>query len=713
MNKIFTIILIFCALIANAQLTGSRNVPSDNYSGIAVVVDSLNTQGVGTSGITFVFADDAVFAQTAPVILTATGTLENPISFVRSNTGTEKPKLYFIGTAATSEACIQFSGSDYVTIDGLFISDTTITTEYGLYFLSNGTNGCQYNMVKNSTISLRKLDATTNYGVYLNSTPTVVSGANSFNLFYNNVVENCYIGYYLSCTTSDISMFDEANEVGNQASGTSLIQNLSMCGVYAYGQKGVRIFNNHIVNLVRTGTGNTAPAAISTNSDTPSASNNLITEISGNVIEGVSSSFTSVFGIYISSRNLSHNIFNNSVSGIYASGTSNFGATGINILGTNIIANIYNNYIFDVKSPLGATGTSTPASRGIYIGLASNVNLWYNTVVLDYQSTDANHQSAAVYVKSSTPTLDFRNNIFVNNTTFPAGGTGRSVAFYNSTNTLTMLSATADNNLYYVGTPTSKHLIFFGYSSSAPVADSTLEQYKLRAETREQHSVTENPTFMSATNLHINHLVSSVIAEGGTPITVPMNINTDFDGDARNTTLPDIGADELDGAWFSTVTFTVTNNNLPIVNASVSFNNTTLFTDNDGNAVFAHISLGSQQAVTINQTNYEPYTDAIDITQLSHLFPISLTVVGVASVENNQQYKVYPNPAENFICIDGNFLDTKKVELYSINGQYIMNCYLSGNSFTNRVSLQSLQTGFYILKIVSENNIQQYKIFKK
>ena len=44
--------------------------------------------------------------------------------------------------------------------------------------------------------------------------------------------------------------------------------------------------------------------------------------------------------------------------------------------------------------------------------------------------------------------------------------------------------------------------------------------------------------------LHINDTIATYIESRGIPIT---GINTDFDGDPRNLTTPDIGADELDG----------------------------------------------------------------------------------------------------------------------------------------------------------------------
>ena len=109
------------------------------------------------------------------------------------------------------------------------------------------------------------------------------------------------------------------------------------------------------------------------------------------------------------------------------------------------------------------------------------------------------------------------------------------------------ISDNTNNNLYYAGTPSSKHVIFYDGIN----ADSTLVQYKNRVSPRETNSVTENPPFINSVtppyDLHMNTLIATQTESGGTPITSPFPITTDYDGNTRNVATPDIGADEFAG----------------------------------------------------------------------------------------------------------------------------------------------------------------------
>jgi len=84
-------------------------------------------------------------------------------------------------------------------------------------------------------------------------------------------------------------------------------------------------------------------------------------------------------------------------------------------------------------------------------------------------------------------------------------------------------------------------------------SDQTLAAYKTRVSTRDNVSVTENltssPTFTStscgnAGFLHILTTLATQTESAGSPVA---GISDDFDGDLRNATTPDIGADEFAG----------------------------------------------------------------------------------------------------------------------------------------------------------------------
>jgi len=57
----------------------------------------------------------------------------------------------------------------------------------------------------------------------------------------------------------------------------------------------------------------------------------------------------------------------------------------------------------------------------------------------------------------------------------------------------------------------------------------------------EQNAVSAIPPFVSASNLHLTTL-STIIHNGGKPVDM---VTTDIDGEPRNATAPDLGADEI------------------------------------------------------------------------------------------------------------------------------------------------------------------------
>ncbi|MDP3444728.1 MAG: hypothetical protein Q8T08_17870, partial [Ignavibacteria bacterium] len=104
-------------------------------------------------------------------------------------------------------------------------------------------------------------------------------------------------------------------------------------------------------------------------------------------------------------------------------------------------------------------------------------------------------------------------------------------------------------NIYYAGTPSTNNVIFYGYNSSAPAIDATLEAYKTRTQTFDQNSYTEDVQFVANDDLHIPPLNTTIARGNAQPITNPIAITNDFDGMNRDVLNPDIGADELPNAF--------------------------------------------------------------------------------------------------------------------------------------------------------------------
>lgn len=253
-------------ITARAQLSGTLSVPSATYPTIASVVSALNTQGVGTGGVTVNVAAGYTETLTATLSLTATGTPANPIIFQKSGTGANPLITAYAnasGTAtaasATPDGIWNFVGSDYVTINAIDLAENStnntaaaaaatqaaaagILMEYGYaLFKASATDGAQHNTIKNCTVTLNRLNWTAAgagplfpgaAGIeMMNCTPTATqsgltvtaaSGGNSYNAFYSNTVQNCNVGIALSgyAAASPYTLADTSNDIGGSSAAT-------------------------------------------------------------------------------------------------------------------------------------------------------------------------------------------------------------------------------------------------------------------------------------------------------------------------------------------------------------------------------------------------------------------------------------------------------------------------------------------------------------
>ncbi len=281
----------------NAQaLTGTKTIPG-SYSSIQAAVADLNTNGVGTGGVIFNITAGYTETLTTPIVLTATGTALNQIIFQKDPlfTGANPLITAYTGTllassTASIDAIWSFSGSDYVTIDGIDLLDpatnTTATTQmevgYGFYKVS-ATNGANNNTVQNCVITLNRnnvtavasgprANATGSVGIeVINSTNTAVgtaitvtaaSGASSNNKFYTNTIQNVNFGIVLSgyAAPSPYTLADLNNDIGgsSNATGNNIINFGG--GVGATSQCGAVLINNQwsfniSYNIVNNNTG--------------------------------------------------------------------------------------------------------------------------------------------------------------------------------------------------------------------------------------------------------------------------------------------------------------------------------------------------------------------------------------------------------------------------------------------------------------------------
>jgi hypothetical protein len=324
------------------------------------------------------------------------------------------------------------------------------------------------------------------------------------------------------------------NTFTNITAGTSAITSIMTVG---YSNTGLTT-NNVSGNTFSSISGGGAITILTS----PTASQNFF----NNTINGVSSSGASAVNAMTFTGGVTQNVSKNK---IYDLSGSNAGSTVNGILVSTVptTINIFDNLIGDLRTP---AASATNPINGINITSSTattTLNVSFNTIYLNASSTGANFGSsgisAAASATATSAALNLRNNVIVNTST--PSGTGVTVAYRRSGTSLSNYGAPSNNNDFYAGAPGAARLIFFDGTNS----DQSIAAYKARVTTRDSASFTENPTFLStngssANFLHIDPAVATHLESGGAPVS---GITDDFDGDARNASTPDVGADEFNG----------------------------------------------------------------------------------------------------------------------------------------------------------------------
>ncbi|NLJ07424.1 MAG: hypothetical protein GX437_07130 [Sphingobacteriales bacterium] len=435
----------------------------------------------------------------------------------------------------------------------------TTTTLYGI-FLSTGTSS-NVEIYKNTVSLYISSSSSSTYGI---NNAMGSTAANNTVKIYNNTVKNItaistytgsFYGIYNSASADKVfiekNLIDSVNIPG---SGSLYCIYTSATYLKLY------LDSNIVRNVTKTGTGTTYGI------DQYNTATNGYEYIYGNTVYNISNTSTgNIYGIYsypVSSTN--KEIFSNTVYGLTTLGTTIYGistASGDSIyLYKNKIYNltsmnanatvygiymssgtngwIYNNFVSDLEAPSSSGANSV---NGIYFNGGTNAGVYFNTVYLKAMGTSSTFGSNALYTSTSV-NIDVRNNILVNLSM--TGSSGVNAAYKRSTTTQTTHSSSSNNNLLYAGTPSGNNVIFYDGTNK----DSTLAQFKNRFNPAESNSISENPPFVNVSSkpydLHIKTNVATQIESGAAPVSSPVAITDDIDGNSRNTNTPDIGADE-------------------------------------------------------------------------------------------------------------------------------------------------------------------------
>ncbi len=502
--------------INNTSPTGGTN-----FNSFTDAINALNSEGI-SGPVTFNVSAGQSFTENPPAI-TTTGTAVNMVTFQKSGTGAN-PMVRPTGTTAGNEAGITLSGVDYFTFDGIDINIATgSAVEFG-YLVRNAsaTDGAMNNTIRNASITLNKANtssigvlqtSSTSFGVGL--TPTVAGGANQNNTYTNLTIQNVYNGMLLvggSGTFTDNNNTVSNNTVGGATAGDLAGGTTTAYGIKATLQNNVKIFNNEIRNIT------TTTAAI----DGLFLDQGLgIAEIYRNNIHDLSISTATATTVNAGMRINTYTT---------TSGHS---------------TRVYNNFVYGLTHAFNsATVSATRRIIGMFVqsngsGVGNTHNIDFNSVRIEPAA--AYTASSAVFEIGTTsgPVINVRNNIFAN---FSGAQTGvaKHYVWVSTSATLTGIAGSVSNyNLLYIANPTNG---FVGLGGTADRA--TLGNWR-GFTNQDQNSKSSNPQFISATDLHISPTAPTEVESNGSYFGGAISwVTTDFDNATRNTSTPDLGADE-------------------------------------------------------------------------------------------------------------------------------------------------------------------------
>lgn len=528
--------------ITNLSAVGTANINNNILRGLTSTATSGQVQGISNTGavITALNMNGNQFGNAVSgYFSTATATSGTLFGVVTSG-GASTCALSIQNndirgityTAVASAAHAYFQNT--ATTSSQNISNNTFTnlnvnTTGGVTFISNSVSltatGVK-NINANSIVTAFNKGGAGGTVTFYNdsglSSPTgAVSNANNNNFSNITVTGATTIAGWSnldgnSSTDAPAKTFT-GNTFSNVAGGSSAITiaTFSFCGTTA------NLSSNTISNV--TGTGSITGISLGSSNNTMTVSQNTISTLSTTGAATVAPISIAAATTANVSRNKIYDIQANNASGV---------VNGIAVSGGTTI-NLFNNIIGDLRTPVA--NASNPLI-GISVTGGTTLNVSYNTVYMNATSSGALFGSSAISV-STTPTVVLRNNAFVNLSSVT--GAGLAVAYRRSSTTLTTYGAASNNNDFFAST------LFNDGTNTI----TTIAAYKTFVSPRDSASFSENPTFLSTTGsnsnfLHIDPTVATQLESGGSAVA---GITDDFDGQVRNVSTPDVGADEFSG----------------------------------------------------------------------------------------------------------------------------------------------------------------------
>ncbi|OYU80393.1 MAG: hypothetical protein CFE23_09040, partial [Flavobacterium sp. BFFFF1] len=424
----------------------------------------------------------------------------------------------FFGINTSSSAANVNTNFNQITNNSIGTSGTASTCLfYGVYNAGASTNYT----ANSNTISGITLNNSFNtfYGIRGSTSVITVDGNTVSSISMPNMAgaTTCVLYGYYDVSSPVTETVTNNNFMNFSMNGSSTATLNAIYGIYNLTAAGTKNFSGNNINNLTFNSSSTGSASVAGIRN----AYNTVATISKNVIHGLSSSGTTP-----------------TVAGIYLGST------------TATTFNVSNNLIGNLSTPQ-STGHNL---YGIFCGtVGTNMNLYYNTIYLNATSSGTGFGSSAVFQSSTVPSVLMNNNILVNLST--PTGTGISSCFRRTSTTLTQYASASNNNLFYAGTPSAAKLLFYDGTNlvQAMSAYKTLVSPRESLSFSEAVSATPGTFFQSLTGpasgtsstfLHLVNGLSTQAEGGGIAIS---GYADDYDGNTRNVSTPDVGADEFSG----------------------------------------------------------------------------------------------------------------------------------------------------------------------
>lgn len=686
-------------IVTPAPLAGPYQVGSGQaYVTLTAAVNDLNLRGV-SAPVTFNLADASYSAgETFPIVI------KKIDGASATNTVTIKPAtgINSVITGSSSSSLIRMEEASYITINGSNNATTsmnltvknTSTSGSVIHIASLGAGrGSTNDAVLNTIIAANSVGAASVHGIFIGSNTIGSTGADNSNISITN--DSIYYvgkGIYALGTTAITGLNISNNKIGNSVISNSVYSS----GIEVDNATSPVITKNNIVNIKSTVTDLNGPVAIRLSN----TSNAAVTK--------------------------------NKIAGVAYTGTTGFGAKGIDLVAGNSNASITNNFLADISADGDGSDIVAYGIFGVVLRTGSGHSVRNNSIWMSGNraaNTYFDAISAGIFVASPLSNVDVRNNMIQNTQTSSNTSSGTNYGVYS----LAASSAFSflNYNNYFVSSATAAVTKATGYIGGANQL--TLANWK-SATGLEANSANDSAQFTSLTDLHLTGTSRGNTRYIATPLAA---IPTDIDDENRNALYPYMGADEnvtfplpVDFLRFTANRKSVESTLLNWATASETNNSHFIIERSADSKSFSGIGSlkGKGNSKTVINYTFTDETAADFAKSANGIVYYRLTQVDVdgktsyskiASVLFSNEVSgvvVYPNPVTANLTIANTGIESGLVQIVitDIQGRELVNKSIEMSTSVNKqlVDMSDFEGGIYFVKTVLNGKVSNYKVLR-